>query len=50
MASIPQAIGEMVPDSILNVIEAASLHKESRHAGTTETVPLSGGGGAVLDR
>ncbi len=42
---IHSAIGEMIPDSILKVNEAAGLRKESRHAGTTKVVPLLGGGG-----
>jgi hypothetical protein len=45
---IHPTIGEIVPDSVQKVNEAAGLRKESRHAGTTKVVPLLGGGG--MDR
>ena len=33
-------IGEMVPDSVLEVDEAADLREGGHHAGTTKVVPL----------
>ena len=42
------AIGEMVPDSVLKVNEAAGLHREGHHAGMAEVVPFLGGRG--MDR
>jgi hypothetical protein len=41
-------IGEMVQDSVLKVYETAGSRPESRHACTTEVVPLLGGG--LMDR
>ena len=46
--SIHPTIGEMVPDSVLKIDEAAGLLELSRYAGTTEVVPLLRGGG--MDR
>lgn len=38
--SVRPAVGEMVPDSVLEVDGAAGLCKESSHAGMTEFVPV----------